>query len=307
MADLYVSLIVMFAFLALAFFAGRRVSGSPSRLRLLALQLGTILLIAAYLIWLWERPLLITLIPFSGAIILGNWSPLFATFLVGILSANNRISRIRRIPVVCASLTLCCYSLVCPVLGTAPPVPSTNRDRLLQFQTTDVTCSPCSAAALLRLHGIPSDEREMAELCLTRDGTHWLGVYRALRLKTEGTDWQVQVQTLRPGELSENRQCPAVLALSFTRQAGRGIGTDRFDGLVSGVGHSVLLLAQESAERLLVFDPAPEFGLEEWDTDVLTQVDSGVILRLVPRNARAAAVPDLQARLQQLKTERACD
>lgn len=58
------------------------------------------------------------------------------------------------------------------------------------MQTSDYTCGPAAAVALLHWYGIPSTEREMAGLCATRPGfggTSECGVMRGLRRKLGGS------------------------------------------------------------------------------------------------------------------------
>jgi hypothetical protein len=57
------------------------------------------------------------------------------------------------------------------------------------LQTSDYTCGPAAAAALLHWYGISATEREMAELCGTRagfGGTSECGLMRGLRRKLAG-------------------------------------------------------------------------------------------------------------------------
>src|SRR5260221_7046371 len=43
--------------------------------------------------------------------------------------------------------------------------------------------------------GISATEQEMADLCITRRGTYWQGLYRGLKLKTAGTLWEDRKST----------------------------------------------------------------------------------------------------------------
>jgi hypothetical protein len=62
------------------------------------------------------------------------------------------------------------------------------------LQTSEYTCGPAAAVALLHWYGIASSEREMARLCATRPGfggTSECGLMRGLRLKlgNDGLPW----------------------------------------------------------------------------------------------------------------------
>jgi hypothetical protein len=62
-------------------------------------------------------------------------------------------------------------------------------------QTSGYSCAPAAAAALLHHHGVAADEREMAELCLTRPGiggSSDCGIMRGLRRKL-GDGWEVRI------------------------------------------------------------------------------------------------------------------
>ena len=60
------------------------------------------------------------------------------------------------------------------------------------MQSSPHTCSAASAATLLRFYGIRATEQEMAELCLTRSGTTWLGLYHGLASKLLGSQYRLE-------------------------------------------------------------------------------------------------------------------
>ena len=90
-----------------------------------------------------------------------------------------------------------------PLLGRTPACSERWDELGTCLQTTDYTCSPACAATLLKKYGIAATEQEMAELCLTRRGTSWQGLYRGLKLKTAGTDWDVAGLPAAPDEPPE--------------------------------------------------------------------------------------------------------
>ena len=57
----------------------------------------------------------------------------------------------------------------------------------------------------------------MAELCLTRRGTSWMGLYRGLKLKTEGTPWKVEMVSDRLLAMQSAQQ-PALKDLAALEQ-----------------------------------------------------------------------------------------
>lgn len=243
---------------------------------------------AVYLACLWNSPLLVSLLPFSSAVILGNWLVPGGGFLAGILMSSRSIHPLRRGLLACSLLLLCAYSLFSPLLGTAPRCANVEFERILEFQTTETTCSAACAAGLLRLHGIPATEREMADLCLTRRGTHWLGVYRGLKLKTAGTEWDVVAERLTIPEILSAGNTPGVLSLSLHGWAASRTEDTELAGLS---GHSVILLGQRRPGEAAVFDPSPDYGFDVWTEAALQGVDSAIRLRLVSRSGRTITAP----------------
>jgi hypothetical protein len=173
MLDLQLSLAAMIGLCVLSALAGARLQERAARRTVCTLLAAVCGLMAVYLIWIWDRPLLSRVLPFSGVIILGNWLPVIGSFFAGICAQTKKIVWMRRMALGATMAVLCGYSLVRPLLGDAPSCVPLNEGQLLDFQTTDNTCSAACAAGLLRIHGIPATERELAELCLTRRGTHW--------------------------------------------------------------------------------------------------------------------------------------
>jgi len=295
MVDLYLSFGVMFFLCGLAAFAGASLQARARRAIVLTAEIVVCCGTAAYLNYLWDRPILSRLLPFSGAIILGNWLPIIGAFFMGVCLKTNRVSAVSRAVLAGSMVGISGYSFVSPMLGSPPACQPGAFDRTLDFQTTNSTCSSACAANLLKLHGIPATEEEMAELCLTRRGTHWLGVYRGLKLKTAETDWDVNVEEIRKEDLFSDIHGLGILALSFhTLESGRI--RDPEWGFAADVGHSVLVLRSHAPATLDIFDPAPDYGFETWDEAVLAKVRNGILLRLIPRDGTEHTVPvDMKA------------
>lgn len=244
------------------------------------IQLLATIAMLAYLHWIWDRPILAKLFPYSSAIILGNWLPVAGAFFAGICWATTKISSPRRIIFVATLLAACGYSLVNPLLGRSPDCrPQTSTNRLMEFQTTDQTCSAACAAGLLKLHGIEANENELAALCLTRTGTHWLGIYRGLKLKTLGTEWEVIVEEVAKDQLLSHKNLTGILALSFINDA--SITPDT--GFGNEIGHTVISFGNTNINTIGVFDPSPDFGFESWNERVIDGIDKAILFRLVSR------------------------
>lgn len=280
MLDLQLSIAGMTILCLIAATGGSELQKNATRGVVIASLAGVCGLMAVYLIWIWDRPVLSRILPFSGAIILGNWLPLSGSFFIGICIRTIRITIARRILLTAVMAGLCGYSLVSPLLGDAPLCIPLIHGQVLDFQTTDTTCSAACAAGLLRIHGITATEGELAELCLTRRGTHWLGVYRGLKLKTAGTEWDVVAEEVPAAELVRGRSPLGVLSLTFGPDSAARAQESGFD---TNRGHSVVSLGRTDGAGLTIFDPSPDYGIESWDSELLQDIEGCILLRLVSR------------------------
>jgi len=283
MLDLMLSLAGMMILCVLAAISGANLQKQAGRKTVILAQLLAAAGMAGYMACIWDRPLLIQLLPFSAAIILGNWLPVLGAFFAGICFRTEQIVKIRKVLLVSTLSGLCFYSLTSPLLGEAPIFePSAEQEeRIFGFQTTTQTCSAASAAGLLRLHGIPATEEELSQLCLTRRGTHWLGVFRGLKIKTAGTEWDVVVEEVAPERLTKSTNPLGVLTLTFSpNAAARTVES----GFGPEVGHTVISLVTSQCGTLEVFDPSPDYGFESWNDRVLADVKKCILLRLVSKN-----------------------
>ncbi len=283
MTDLQLSLGIMGALCVLAWGMGWRLQGGG---RVRAARWVTLLMtgvMCVYLTCLWDAPILVKLLPYSGVIILGNWLPVMGAWFAGVCSSTAGIPMWRRVIFSAGLMGLSVYSLMSPLIGESPRCMNVEFERILEFQTTEQTCSAACAASLLRLHGIDATEKELTDLCLTREGTHWMGVYRGLMLKTAGTEWRVVVERLSGEELAGAGRAPGVLSLTFHgRAAYRPQGTES----AQNTGHSVVSLGTDRSGSLRVFDPSPDYGFETWDELAVQEVESAVLLRLESRSGR---------------------
>ena len=126
-----------------------------------------LMLLVVFALLLHGRLLLARLVPATGAIVLANWIPLGAGFLVGVVMAERAVPvwRARRRAECSAALGwyTVAAALVAPAAETGAPVYSNG----VPLQTNPTSCSAVAATAVLREHVITASEREMVELCLT--------------------------------------------------------------------------------------------------------------------------------------------
>ena len=280
MGDIYLGLLLLAVFSTATFGAGRAIGRRVSPRAANGLSLLTVIMLAAYIGWVWDKTLLAGLLPFSNLIVLGNWLPLEAGFLGGLASTQFAMPAWRRGLTVVGLQLAGVVAVLFPLMGVAPHCGNVWSEGIC-LQTTKQTCSAATAATLLKLHGIDATEQEMADLCLTRKGTNWMGLYRGLKRKTADTAWEVEVFTGSAGEL-RSLNCPAILSVGLAQeaQANRFYQTEL--GWRPGMRHSVVLLGFVT-DLVEIGEPTPDAGHERWTEDELRQLYLGQGMRLVRR------------------------
>lgn len=291
MTELIYSLLIV-VLVSSSLFAGTvRISRrlQESSLRLMAAL--TVLAGTAWFVSLRDQVVLSRLIPHPSLIVLGNWFPYLAAILAA-LAWNSPTCRSRR-RLLAGGLSLsCCVSLSWPLLGQTPEC-GNRWDQDICLQTTPYSCSAASAATLLKAYGIEATEAEMAELCLTRRGTHWMGLYRGLSLKTEGTRWTVEVKRATAEDLQSDAG-PVILAARLPEGTDVDPVLQESCGWIPGQGHSVVFMGFLGKKALLIGDPG--VGRELWRTSDLDLLWTGLMLRLVPREPVGVVPVNVAAR-----------
>jgi hypothetical protein len=285
MMDLYLGILLMVALGAATFAATRRLANFGPPWLYDAAAFLTVTLLCGYIWWVWDDVRVAHWLPYSNLIIVGNWFLPMLGVLAGLVWRRLPQSRARRCTATLLLFAAGLYSTVNPVLGEAPLCES-NWERLgggrYFLQTTDATCSAAAAATLLSLHGIATDEQEMADLCLTREGTTWKGLFRGLSLKTEWTPWRVDVFRGRPSDLDDPNGYPVVVCAELRPDAvDEDIYQDEY-GWIPGTPHSVVVLGRTEDGQYMVHDPVA--GREYWDESELRLLWTGSAVRLVPRD-----------------------
>jgi hypothetical protein len=286
MLDLYLGLAIMLALAVVVFGTVASVSQRLSSRQLTWLAVAIVLVMGAYAHWLWHNPAMARWLPVSNLVIVGNWFPWFLFALGGVVYRMPALSLPRRAGLLCSLALASSYALLCPLLGTEPRCSERYSTWGDAVQTTDFTCTAASAATLLRAHGIEASEQEMAELCLTRRGTSWLGLYRGLKLKTAGTPWEVEVVCCPIDGLNRYADRPMLVDVGLPSSGHVDAAFREEFGWSPGTKHSVILNGFSAADRAQVIDPAPLVGREEWDAETLALLWRGYGMRLVPRAAQ---------------------
>ncbi len=285
MADLYFGLVLLGG-LTIALFVGSLWCSYRIHQWLSDLCAVVVVVVMFYYIQhLWYNVRLTTILPFSNLVVIGNWLPPLAGLLAGF--AWRRIyGRIFRKTMCTSALAFAAgYAAVSPMLGEPPHCNDNWNSDGICMQTTMHTCTAASAATLLRLHGIHATEAEMAELCLTREGTTWMGLYRGLKHKTQGTRWDVEVVECQAEDFQRGDSTPMILSVGLGLQVTE-VDERRFEewGWRPGQGHSVLLLGKGNLGGWKIADPTPGYGVETWSTASFKELFQGTAVRLVERS-----------------------
>jgi hypothetical protein len=286
MEDLHLSLAII-ASLALGVF--RSMWAFASRLGESQKNLAAVLVVAwmiCYGGFLWDHPFLADWIPFSSLIVLANWFPIFLLALAGVVAQTEQLQWWRKDILLGVIGCSACFALVKPMLGSPPTCRNEWTPEGDCVQTTEYTCSPASAATLLRAYGIPATEGEMAQLCLTRKGTSWMGLYRGLKLKTENTMWDVEVIECSPTDLHAIYKRPMILNVGLPADAKPSDELCREYGWQPGMCHSVVLLGYRDSTHWRIADPTPTVGREVWNIATIHKLWQGKAIRLVERFPR---------------------
>jgi len=298
MLDLYIGILIMTALSGVMFALTMLVTRRAPMWVVDGLAALDVIAIAVYARWIWEDTFIGRLLPYSNLIIISNWFPLAAGMLAGLvwrrigdnpakflgLGSLEFGSRPRKLLAAAVLFAAGLFSMVWPMLGT-PPECGNDWEGDICMQTTPSTCSPAAAATLLQFYGVYANEQEMADLCLTRRGTSWKGLFRGLTLKGAGAGRRADVAEVSAEELVAGFSEPCILQCELE------IGSDpddfayQMDGWVPGQPHSLVLLDvqhhPEVGELFWIADPSNR--LEVWSRRNLVKLWHGQILRLVPR------------------------
>lgn len=285
MTDIYVGLAILAAATVFIFVAVVRITRSWSRRSCDLAAVAIVLAMFAYIRLAWYAVWVAEWLPVSNLIVVGNWLPLFAGLLGAIVWRRLGVENRRRGLVLAALGITAGYSALHPLLGETPRCDNLwTRDGVC-IQSNRTSCTAAAAATLLTVHGIQTNEQEMADLCLTRDGTTWLGLFRGLKLKTQGTPWDVQVVACDARNLREF-EGPVVLRVGLDASTNADVAYQTEYGWTPGVTHSVVLFGFEADRYALIGDPTPGIGRERWTTDELAVLWRGQGMCLVPRDGR---------------------
>lgn len=279
MTDIYVGIAISVILSSLCCAAAYRIGRHLSRVT----ATGIVLLLTAFLFWhalrFTDNLRAAQILPFSSVLILGNFTPPAVAAIVGLGWRLVPGGVLRKGLILMPMVGVCLYKAYA-VAFVDVPVLGDRWDHGICLQTSKETCSPAAAATLLYVHGIRTTEQEMAGLCRTsHNGTSMLGLYRALKIKTADTPWDVEVFH---GDINKLRGLGGAMLISAGLKKGQ-IAAPRYAGdwgWAPGVKHSVVVFDFPGTE-VEVGDPAA--GRERWTLTDLQTLWYGEGLRLVKR------------------------
>lgn len=281
MADIYLGIGIMVVLSVSCFLLAAWMVRSAPSLICDALGILTLALMFFYMKHIWYHIGLTRILPFSNLIIVGNWFPLAAGFMAGLAWRRVPGGTMRRGIFVFGLGLAALFTVLHPLRGAPPPCLNVWKYGVC-LQTSPATCSAASAATLLHAHQISATEEELADLCLTNQGTTWMGLYRGLKKKTAGTSWEVEVFHCSIAELQERtKTSPVLLNVELEKNAAADPRYHEDWGWVPGQPHSVVLFHFWDNERVEIGDPS--VGREEWTYDDLAVLWHGQGIQLVQR------------------------
>lgn len=278
-SDLLWGLIFLLLATLLVFAGSIRISWERNRKVALLASVALALFLIWFSVWGRDQSWLATILPFSNLVIVGNWLPPGLAGLAGIAWRTSPGCKVRRSIPAIALACLALYSAIQPLLGE-PPRCQDRWQGVVCLQTSDSTCSAACAATLLKHYGIHTTESEMVDLCLTRKGTTWLGMFRGLTLKTVERGLRVKIFDGNIDRLREIREPMLIdVGLPSIGQFPK-IYTEDY-GWQPGVLHSVVFYGFKSPDRIWIGEPTPGVGREEWSLADLQVLYRGRGFRLL--------------------------
>lgn len=289
MHDIRVAVALMIFVSIAAFLLTLRMLKSRSKgfIDCMAACIVVLLIVYGYLVFgqLW----IVEWIPLPSVIILSNWIPPLLASLSAAVWLRLDSATWRRWPAMLLLIGGAAYSVFYFIPTKAPECrnewvePRPPVDWPVCLQTTPHTCSAASSATILNTLDIKTTEQEMAELCLTRSGTTWLGLYHGLATKLLGTGYTIAFFDADVDELpSLSAEGPVLLCCKLEASIAR-LQPEyvRDDGWIPGLAHSVVYF-QKRHDFHIIGDPSR--GFENWSTRDLNNLWTGTGLRIVRRS-----------------------
>ena len=288
MEELWLAMVMMVLLSVAVFFVTRRLVTNAHPRLLDGLAVVIVLLVGVYVRLVWGQLWIVKWIPLPSVIVLANWFPLFLGALAGVLWERTKSQTfIRRLPSQALLVGATIWSEVYVIPRTPPRCgdawiePNEIIPYRICLQTTDKTCSAAAAATILTSLGVQTNEKEMAALCLTGEGTTWLGLYHGMSIRLRGTGFKAEFFECDVDELDQvTAEYPALLCcrLSDDMDAQFPVYEDE-RGWKVGTSHSTVLF-RHVGPYYLIGDPSQK-DPELWSDDDIANLWTGTGLRIV--------------------------
>jgi len=260
--DATFALVSMLIIAGICFVTGQ---GSSRKWSVVLMLLGAGVL-ALWAFWLNDNPLLTRLLPVPNLLFWGNLQLPAAALLAGVAWTRFRGPQWQRMAIVLTLLGIGGFRLLEPILGEPLRGIQDHWNSDVCLQSSVSSCSAAAAATVLREKGIPCQERQLIDLCLTRrSGTTMLGLYRGLRLMTQGKALRV-IALPATSEDAVHWPVPAVITI---QQPGGSQGW-----FAVGNRHSVALLDVAGDGSVEIGDPMG--GWQLWSKKEFARLYAGV-------------------------------
>ena len=274
MIDLWLALIIMTLIGILLFIISYLIC---SNLKLRGKRIFAAIIVAlivGFSVWLLDSRLILQLLPFQATIVYGNFLIPLAAILVGILW-NFPKRPIWRRSIFSLPILLVAYGYNLNQMMAQTPYCGDKWHTGVCLQTRQSSCSAAAAATLLRPYGIDTNEKEMAQLCLTSEkGTYLHGLYRGLKIKTKNLPIQIQTGSADIDFLRKKNDLPLIISVKLTEQMSEWDPRYARDlGWIVGVDHTVVIFGFASKNRIDIGDPGA--GREVWDLQALQDLWQG--------------------------------
>jgi hypothetical protein len=239
-----------------------------------ALAILALGVIVAYGVFLGDSLLLAKALPVADVMAWGNLQTPAMALLAGIAWAQMTGPAWQKRVLIGALVGIGLWRMAWPYMGTQPALGAEHWHRGVCVQTSKSTCAPAAAATLLARANIRAGEAEMTRLCLTHDdGTTMLGLFRGLKIKTDGTPYTVAVFEGTAADL-RRQQLPAVISIQAV-------------GLPSGIlgvgnRHAVVVFDYADDQHITIGEPFTG-NIQHWTLHDLQQVFQGESISLVRR------------------------
>jgi predicted double-glycine peptidase len=287
--DLACGFIAIASLSTAAYLLGSRISAEAS-LRNTVLFLGTLGL-ALLFAWCSSGKLhLASIISGSAALYWSNAMPILLGFSAGLATNSPGLVRWHRPVTVCVlgllGLGYILTPIARPILNPIDINESSKWSDDVCLQSHSASCAPAAGATLLRLEGVKTSERLMAEACLTSaHGTMPLGLYRGVFLVASRHNRSAKVASSDPSQWISLGQLPNVAIVQFTDESDAG----RYTQLLGsrGEGHVVVVRGKTDAGRWIIGDPA--IGSIVWTDEELKSRFTGEAIFISQGARRNAA------------------